>query len=248
MIASLEKYLEYSASFILLLKLSLLFFVCKRFSILSKYSTKWLTPLSVCFAILAVCEWVLIEWIFQESFPYYKSHIFPFLNSMNLEHMTFFNPLHYIIRFGFIGLFFRDLIKNKKWKISFEYVVWGLIIFQMIQIFIFSSYQGYDSLSSTIKNIFILLGTGLLLYQIYHNNQTNMPLNKNLYFWVCLGLLLPALSELFIEFILTKLYHTDTPAFYKSYLVRNICQVLGFILLIVGVQQAKYLRFLPKEY
>jgi len=162
--------------------------------------------------------------------------------------MTFFNPLHYIVRFAFIGLFFRDLIKNQTWKISFKYIIFGLIIFQLIQIFVFRSYQGYDSLSSTIKNAFILLGTGLLLYQIYHNNQINMPLNKNLYLWICVGLLFSALSELFVEFVFTKLYETDSLKFYKVYLFRNASQIIGFILLIVGIQQAKYLRFLPKEY
>ena len=76
----------------------------------------------------------------------------------------------------------------------------------------------------------------------------SLPLSKNPYFWICLGLLLPALAELFLERIFTTLYKTDIEKFYKLYLPRNASQLISFALLIVGVWQAKYLKFLPKAY
>lgn len=175
--------------------------------------------------------------------------LFPWLQSqLGIQNFNFTAPINYLIKFIFLGLFFRDSLQNQIWKKVFQYAVWVLLGFELVQVFIFKSYQGYDSLSSTVKNIFILSGAGLLLYRVYASQNVSLSLQKNAYFWICLGLILPALAELFLEFIFNKLYETDQLSFYKLYLVRNASQMVGFTLLIVGVWQAKYLRFLPKEF
>ena len=248
MLETLENFLRYSALFILVLKVLIWSFVWTKQEYLSSYPTKWFTFLIGCLASLALIEWVLVEYIFHDSFPYYKTHIMPFMEAHNVDHMTFLNPIHYFVRFAFIGLLFRDLTKDKNWKTFFGYAVLGLILFELVQVFIFKSYQGYDSVSPTVKNIFVLGGAGLMLYRIYIHPNVSITLHKNLYFWICLGLLLPALAELFLEFIFTKLYQTDTISFYRWYLVRNASQILGLILLMIGIGQVKFLRFLPKEY
>lgn len=147
-----------------------------------------------------------------------------------------------------MNLFLQDSFQNIILKKAFQYLMWVLIVFESIQVFVFKSYQGYDSVSSTVKNIFILGGFGLLLYRVYTQKNGSLSLQKNPYFWICLGLILPTLAELFLEFIFTKIYQTDLISFYKLYLVRNASQMIGFTLLIVGVWQVKYLRFLPTMY
>ena len=122
------------------------------------------------------------------------------------------------------------------------------MIFEIVQVIFFDSYQRYDSLSSTLKNSVIIGSVGLLLYRIYKHPSVSISLTKNTYFWLCLGLLLPALSELFLEFIFSILYRTDLRQFYSLYLLRNSSQFVGYVLLMVGVWQAHYLRFLPSAY
>lgn len=248
MLDNLENFLRYSALFILILKVLIWSFAWTKQEYLAAYPIKWFVFLIGCLASLALLEWILVEYIFQASFPYYTTHIEPFMYAHNVDHMTFLNPVHYFVRFAFIGLLFRDLIKNIIWKTFFGYIILGLIIFELAQVFIFKSYLGYDSVSPTVKNIFVLGGTGLLLYRIYRYPDVSLSLHKNLYFWICLGLLLPAVAELFLEFIFTKLYQTDPVSFYKLYLVRNASQILGLLLLTVGIGQFKFLSFLPKEY
>jgi hypothetical protein len=173
----------------------------------------------------------------------------PYLqNNFGIVGFEFTSPISYLIKFIFIGLFLKDALQSEKWKVFFKYLIWALVIFELVQVFIFKSYQGYNSLSSTVKNFYILFGTSLLLYKIYSYPNVSLPLNKNPYFWICLGLILPALAELFLEFVFSKLYRTDLSHFFRLYLVRNASQIIGFTLLIIGVWQAKYLRFLPKEY
>lgn len=175
--------------------------------------------------------------------------LFPWLQSQfGIQNFNFTAPINYLIKFIFLGMFFQNSLQNQTWKKAFQYAIWVLTAFELVQVFVFKSYQGYDSLSSTVKNIFILGGAGLLLYRVYASQNVSLILQKNAYFWICLGLILPALAELFLEFIFNKLYETDQLSFYKLYLVRNASQMVGFTLLIIGVWQAKYLRFLPKEF
>ena len=103
-------------------------------------------------------------------------------------------------------------------------------------------------MSSTVKNIFIIFSVGWFLYKFYRGDTASISLQKNPYFWVSLGLLLPALAEIFLEGIFTTISKYDTASFYRLYLVRNASQMIGFLLLMAGVWQAKYLKYLPKSY
>jgi branched-subunit amino acid transport protein AzlD len=189
-----------------------------------------------------------IDVLFTSRYTWVKE-VAPFLsNNFGIIDGNFTSPLNYLIKFIFLSLFFRDLFQHPLKKRFFQYLMYALVVFELVQVFVFKSYQGYDSLSSTVKNVFLLGGTGLFMYKLYHTDSQGISLYKNPYFWLTLGLMLPALAEIFLEFIFTKLYQTDLLSFYKLYLVRNASQIVGFTLLIVGVWQAKYLRFLPKEY
>jgi hypothetical protein len=201
-----------------------------------------------CLALFSFLELFVIEVLFSGKYQFVNT-IYPFLQiNFGIQDATFTFPLNYLIKFIFLSLFFRDLFKNLVLKRVFQYLMYALVLFELMQVFVFKSYQGYDSLSSTVKNILILGGTGLFLYHLYRNDSHGISLQKNPYFWLTMGLLLPALAEIFMEFVFEKLYHTDLLTFYKGYLVRNASQIVGFTLLIVGVWQAKYLPFLPKEY
>jgi hypothetical protein len=203
-----------------------------------------------CFALTltSLLDIFLLDVIFVKKYGFLEITQ-PYLErEWGIKNMNFTAPLNYLIKFIFLGLFFRDSLQNHIWKKVFQYTVWALVGFELVQVFVLKSYQGYDSLSSTVKNIFILGGAGLLLYRVYASQNVSLSLQKNAYFWICLGLILPALAELFLEFIFNKLYETDQLSFYRLYLIRNASQMVGFTLLIVGVWQAKYLRFLPKEF
>lgn len=195
-----------------------------------------------------VLEFLLIDVLLNRKYQFVEV-LFPWLSTnFGIANLNFTSPINYLIKFIFLGLFFRDSLQNHIWKKVFQYTVWALVGFELVQVFVFKSYQGYDSLSSTVKNIFILGGAGLLLYRVYASQNVSLSLQKNAYFWIYLGLILPALAELFLEFIFNKLYETDRLSFYRLYPVRNASQMVGFTLLIIGVWQAKYLRFLPKEF
>ncbi len=158
------------------------------------------------------------------------------------------SPISYFIKFIFLSLLFRDILASPNLKRVFLYVAWGLVIFELVQLVVFKSFQGYDSLSSTVKNIFIIAACGIFLYRFYQNTSVRISLPRNPLFWIILGMLLTTLADIFMEFIFQKLYQTDTSGFYRLYLIRNASQIVGFWLMTIGVFQAKNLGYLPASY
>jgi hypothetical protein len=242
----LEQYHIYLGYLLLLLSITVWGFSLWQKEYLKIASTKWIIFLLGSIAFIAFFEWGFIFVIKQRYIS--KENALVILDFLGTRTTSFVNPISYIIKFIFLGLFFRDIFKNSQIKHFFQYLMGALVIFEVVQIVIFKSYKDYNSLSSTVKNIFILGGMGLLLYKLYRTDSRGIPLQKSSYFWISLGFLLPAIAEIFLEFIFTKLQKTDLLSFYKLYLVRNASQIVGFTLLTISVWQAKYLRFLPKEY
>ena len=243
---TLEQYHIYLGYFLLFLSLTVWGLSLWRKEYLKIAPTKWLILLLGGIAIIAFAEWLFIFVIKNRYIS--KENALIILDFLGTRTTSFLNPLSFLIKFIFLSLFLRDIFRSPQKKNFFQYLMYVLVLFEVIQVVIFKSYKEYNSVSSTVKNIFILGGMGLLLYKLYRTYSRGIPLQKNSYFWISLGFLLPALAEIFLEFIFTKLQKTDLLSFYKYYLIRNASQIVGFTLLIVGVWQAKYLRFLPKEY
>lgn len=198
-------------------------------------------------AVFVTLELVLRFVLLSGKYEFVKT-IFPYLSQIGIQDFNFLSPLDYLLKFTLLGFFFRDVLKGKGSKKILYYLTWSLIAFELIHVFVFKSYQGYDSLSSTVKNIFILGSTSLFLYCFYQTDSVTIPLQKNPYFWIALGLTLPTLAELFLEFIFQKLYNTDPLQFYRLYLFRNTSQLISILLFTLATSRAPLLRFLPKEY
>lgn len=197
--------------------------------------------------LLGLFELFLMKFVFIND-PFFIANIKPITRPLGIIDYSFISSISYIFKFYFFGMFFSLIFANKIDQRIFIFLTWGLLLFEIIMIFYFKSYQSYDSLSSTVKNIFILSGSGLLLYRIHKAEISNISLYKNTYFWIGFALFITALTEIFLEFIFSQLQDSDLVSFYKLYLVRNAFQVAFFIMMIVAFLNTKYLRFLPEKY
>ena len=198
-------------------------------------------------AVFVVISSILLDVLISTNYQFVRV-VGPFLAQFGIQDLNFTSPISYLIKFIFLSLLFRDLLASPRWKWVFQMALWVLVVFELMQMAVFKSYLVYDSLSSTVKNVFIIGATSIFLYQFYQATSVRISLQRNPYFWIMLGLLLPALAEIFLEFIFQKLYQTDTVGFYKWYLVRNASQMVGLMLMSVGIWYAKNLKYLPASY
>ena len=184
---TLEQYHIYLGYLLLCLSLFVWGFALRRKEHLKLASTKWLIFLLGGIAILAFTEWLFIFVIKHRYIS--KENALMILNFLGTRTTSFVNPLSYFIKFIFLGLFLRDVFGNPQKKRFFQYLMYALVLFELIQVVVSKSYKEYNSLSSTVKNIFILGGMGLLLYKLYRTESRGFPLQKNTYFWISLGFL-----------------------------------------------------------
>jgi len=204
----------------------------------------WFVYASAVFvAIELLARFILLSGQYQ-----FVKVIFPYLSRIGIQDFNFLSPIDYVLKFAVLSLFFRDVLKPESLKKTYQFLAYGLVLFELIQVFVFKSYQGYDSLSSTVKNSFLVASTTLFLYRFYQTTSVTISLQRNSYFWIGMGLLMPALAEFFLEFIFEKLYRTDTTEFYRLYLLRNTSQLGGIVLLLLATTRASLLRFLPNDY
>jgi hypothetical protein len=152
------------------------------------------------------------------------------------------SPFNYLIKFICIGFFVYFVMPTPILKKVFGALSVALVLFELTQL---RYHDGYDSWSSTLKNLFILVSVGVFLFHFYKTQSLYLPLVKNSYFWFAIALFLPALANIYIEFVLGKLNQTDLSLFEGVYPIRNIFDLAGILLMIVGFWQTKYLKFIP---
>lgn len=242
-----EKLLFLSGNFLIFLNAIWLILVLFSRKLIDNKAINWLTHYSFYAFLISIIELILIKYILVKDFIYFNE-VFDFLGRLGIHDMNFMSPLSYLIKFIFLPLFFMNIFKEPKWRHFYILLMVGLLLFELIQFFVFKTYQRYDSLSSTVKNLFIIFSSGLFLFKLSKSNYGSISLMKNTYFLIGIGLFIPALTELFLEFIFTKLYETDLITFYKYYLLRNASQAFGFLILIKAFWHARYLKFLPEKY
>lgn len=243
----LEKLVLYSGNFILFLTLILIVVGRTNRTKLQPTAIRWVQLWAIGTFILNLIELILIKFILTKRFVYINE-VLKMLQILGIKDYNFISPFSYLLKFIFLGLFFREIFKAEYLKKTFQILVYTLIVFELFMVFVYQSYQYYDSLSSTIKNIFIMVGSGLFLFLFYNNDKTNLTLQKNPYFWLSIGFFIPSITDFLFEIFFAKLYDTDLAKFYEYYIYRNISQVLGFLFLIRSFMLSKYLRFLPIQY
>lgn len=243
----LEKLVLYTGNSILALNLILVVTGIIYSDKIRPTAIDWVFKWAVYTFVLGTIELVLIKVIFSKKFIYIQE-VLNILNYLGIKDYNFISPFSYLLKFIFLGLFFRDIFKLNQHKRAFQIIIYLLVAFEFIMVIVFKSYQSYDSLSSTIKNIFLMTGSGLFLYLFYNNDKSNLALQKNPYFWLGIGLFVPSITDFLLELIFSKLYDTDLSSFYQNYIYRNISQMVGFIFLIRSFSLSKYLKFLPKGY
>lgn len=236
-----------SGSFLFFLNLTLVIIAVKRRTFYKRLAVNCLYYLAVFSFLLSFFELILIKFILVKDFIFFNE-VFGFFGQHGIHDLNFISPFSYLVKFIFLSLFFINIFKEFKIRQLFILLMGGLLLFELIQFFVFKTYQRYDSLSSTVKNVFIIFSSGLFLFKISKSSYGSISLMKNTYFLIGIGLFIPALTELFLEFIFTKLYETDLITFYKYYLLRNASQAFGFLILIKAFWHARYLKFLPEKY
>ena len=173
----------------------------------------------------------------------YTEVLLPYLEYWEIRNTFFLQILDYIKNFLFLGLFFSLVIPLDSIKIYFLRLGQILTIIALINYFFFVGYKEQGILNPSMNAIFIVI---IPLIYMWKSQRISLriPLKKNPYLWISLGLIIPNLLNLFLFFSGDYLSKLDFILFIKFSLLKNCFIVLGQILIAIGFAHSYYARFI----
>ena len=197
------------------------------------------------YCIVVFITTFMIEIFIWAATKYYESWK-SFLIPWHLADTNFFSVFAYLYDFGLLGWYFVSVMPNKNIARFTKWVCTVALLMSLSNYFFIKGYYTYDSFSQTLISIFKFVIPLYSLWLIY-NDEGKVPITKNPYFWICLGLLIPGMVGLFAEVVGEKLYGSDTILFYKLEIGSNVINIIGQILFAIGFYYAPYTEFLESD-
>ncbi len=190
------------------------------------------------FDFLIVISMQLMGWLTNHNGNYWQ----PFFESLNINNTNCFAILSYF-HILILGVYFSTAIPSKKAKIYTKYLSIFLFLIIAFDYFFFTGYNNYSSFSQTILAIYGLILPSIHLWYIYRDDS-KVALNKNPYFWISLGLLLPNIMTLWLELFGSTLYDEDFILFCQVSIGNSVFYCISMMLIARGFYFARYAKYL----
>lgn len=186
----------------------------------------------------------IFEQVFIWTTMHYRDLMNPFLKKFDIKSTSFLQIFYYLKNFTLLGYFFYLIIKPKKLANYIKYTSIGLVILSIVNYVFVEGYNSFGVFNPTIDAIYCFVIPLIYMWYLY-NTDTVVPINKNPFFWINVGLILTALIGLYLFFTQDKLEKTDLLLFFKIAMVKNLIMIIEQILEAIGFYYARYTKFLP---
>lgn len=204
----------------------------------------WNKPLRiVSFYFLIILLLNLFEGIFIWLCFEYKEIIAPFRDYWEIDNTIFLQIFFYLNNFIFLSIFYSIIFPSKGVSKIIFYLGYCLGVIAIFNYFFVIGYKRLGVLNPSINALFIFsIPLVYLWYSQLHSLR--IPLKKNPYFWITLGLVLPNLIGLFLNFSGDFLYIKDYSIYTQIHSIKNIFATIGQILISIGFAHSYYARFI----
>ncbi len=176
----------------------------------------------------------------------YRNFFLPIFYQFDIQDFNFTSILAHVINFSLLGWYFSLMIENKKFSLLIKQISILLFLSVIINYLFVEGYKVYNVFNSISSNIFCFILPLIHLWFIY-KQDSKVPINKNPYFWISLGLLIPNLLGLITSIIGKKLRETDITLYLQVDIVYGVLQILGYLLIALGFYYARYTKYLSQK-
>jgi hypothetical protein len=187
---------------------------------------------------IAIGEQV-VYWLMVQRNPY----ILAFLRYFSLKTFNFYEIFFILKDFTLLGYFFYLLLiprPKAKWVL---WVSYSLLTAILVNYFFIEKPDAYGSFNSTSLAFFNFTLPIIYMWILYHGDS-KIPLSKNPYFWINVGLIIPNLLSIFLYFAGEKIQTTDLLLYTKIMIGRSIIEMISQILFTIGFAYGRYAQFL----
>lgn len=187
----------------------------------------------------------LFIWGTRRSTHYYD--LKPYLDYWQITNTVFMYILFYTKNALLLGWMYTLLFTTPSKGQLIWWIALGLTIFEWISYFSIDGYQGYGNVNPTLDGIFCFTVPMVYLGFLYQHTSVTLPLTKNSFFWISLGLIMENLIGLFFFYTAAKLQQSDTVTYSIVFMIKNVAVLTAIIFFCLAFYRANYIRFLRNE-
>ncbi len=212
-----------------------------------RYKKYWNWPL---FILLLYCiltfsfNW--LETLFIWATGAYKSFFTPYLNYWKVDNTVFLQIFYVLKNLILLSIFYCSIFYQKKIKKLILFTGGLLSIIVTGNYFFFEGFREFGVITPSINGIYVVL---LPLFYLWFSQRDSIriPLKKSPYFWISLGLFIPNFITLFLYFSGNFIFQNNFTLFNQARIVKNLFEILGYILIAIGFSYAYYARFIQRD-
>ncbi len=192
-----------------------------------------------CLATLGVN---LFEQALIWSINTYTDFFLPYLEYWEISNTFFLNILYYLKNLLLLGWFYSLVFPVKPFNSIILYASYILATAAIISYFI-EGYQNMGVVNPAIDTVFIIL-LPLIYLWVSRKSSLRIPLKKNPYFWISLGLLVPNSLGLFLFFSGDYIHAKNYILYCQLFSVKNVFEIIGQVFISLGFIYAYHARFI----
>ncbi len=205
-----------------------------------KYLNK---PLKIfwCFLLISLCLYFLeplFIWTVEKHWDFWK----PIIERIPITDTNFLRYPYQINNFLLLGWFLHSILLPGKWAKWLRILSFGLAIAVSIHYFFLQGYTLAGGPSSTASALYCFAVPLLSMWYLY-NQDSKVPLVRNPYFWINLGLIIPNLLGLFLYFAGDVIYQENYPLFAQLTIAKNSIEMIAQVLTAIGFYYARNVKF-----
>lgn len=199
-----------------------------RFRYFKNIPLRWLFLYNLIYAMLNLFS----AWFIDFATVHYDV-LGPYLQKLNIYNTFFLEPFFYLSDIIFLSLFIRDSIEDIQIKKNLNVIRWILIIFILLNTIFGEGYTEYQTIGSSVKNVFLLYVSILLLRRILYSSFQQKSY-KIPYFWICLSILVSVLGAGLIDFVSNRMYNDTEIIYYNAHVVVDLFYDISYIFMAIG--------------
>ena len=173
-------------------------------------------------------------------------YIMPFINWAGVEDTNFLRIGNYLVCTYFLGKFYYSLLKQDPIAPFIKWTALTGSVAMLINYFFIEGYKVVGYFNPNFDNFFCLFTSGYyLVYLLKSDNK--VPISKNSYFWISLGLFTYCIISSIFRFIGDDLNRYNYNLYLQFLMAKNVIDLIAQILYGIGFYYAFYTRYLHQE-
>lgn len=194
------------------------------------------------YRLLAFLFNVLEHVFYNFAVKYYKL-IEPYFVYWKISDTSFLSILYHLNNFAFLSWFYFLLLPHKYGKL----ILWlGIFLFasSSINYLFIEGYRTLGIFNPTATALFTFGVAGFYLWYTY-KTYLALPITKNPYFWLSIGLMLPYVVSFFLYLVEDIMQVDNYELFVTLSIVKNCFLIIGQFLMAIGFWRARYAQYIP---